>query len=80
MMTGWLSDLIVLYKTWDGSLSYSGINKQAHDMYTPDRITPRTNCLVIRLGIYVDRAVDNIKNQTENRPLSYVLQNNEIFP
>ena len=58
-------------KTGDGSLSCFIIYEQARDTYVPGRITPQTNCLVIRPGIYVDRAVDNIKNKTENRPLSY---------
>ena len=53
----------------DDSLSCSGIQEQVRDTCIPGRITPQTNCLVIRPGIYVDRTVDN-ENKTENRPLS----------
>ena len=50
---GSLSCSDFLEKTGDGSLSCSDFYEQARDMCLPGRITPRTNCLVIRPGIHI---------------------------
>ena len=45
-------------------MSYSEIFKEARDAYRTGRITPQTNCLVIRPVLYADRAIDYEINKT----------------
>ncbi len=42
----------------------------AYRTYETGRITPQTNCLLIRPVFYTDRAINCKMNKTENRPLS----------